>query len=53
MRDFHATLNLTFQAKDEEEALEIAKICRDAITSSNLGAVPFKIDVDIDDVEEN
>lgn len=62
MKSYHATLNLTFEAHNEEEALEIAQVCRDAIVlilagsgqvSKNLGSQSYKVKVDIDDVEEN
>jgi len=57
MTSFHATLNLTFDARDEEQALEIAQACRQVILAfqgTNLHAVqPYKVAVDIDDVEEN
>lgn len=53
MRSFHATLNLTFDAVDEVQALEIAQACKAVITSSQLRLQPYKVDVDIDDVEEN
>lgn len=56
MKTFHVTLNLTFDAKDEQEALDIAKACKELITNlpTRLQHMqPYKVGVDIDDVEEN
>ncbi len=57
-KSFHATLNLSFEARDEQQALEIAQVCKDAIQAwhdhPQLRLVqPHKVEVDIDDVEEN
>lgn len=51
MTSFHATLNLTFDAGDLEEAAEIAEACKRSI--AEYSKQPFKVDVDIDDIEEN
>lgn len=50
MREFHATLNLTFDADDEEEALFIATICRNAV--AEYERQPYKVEIEVDKVEE-
>lgn len=55
MKQFHATLNLTFEAHDEEEALVIAQACQamiDKLPARLAHMQPYKVAVDIDDVEE-
>lgn len=50
LKDFHASLYLHFQARDQEEAIEIARICKEAI--EKYERQPYKVSVDIGDVEE-
>jgi len=50
LRDYHTTLDLTFQARDRDEALEIAAICARAI--EEYDRQPYKVAVNTDDVEE-
>jgi hypothetical protein len=50
MTEYHATINLTFDAISEEQALEIAKLF--ASIGANSPLQPFKVETEVDDVEE-
>lgn len=50
MREYHATLNLIYDARDREEAAEIAEICARAIREYQRQ--PYKVEVETDDLEE-
>ena len=49
MTTYHATLSLTFDAQDPEEAMFIAMICRNAI--AEYERQPYKVEIEVDDVE--
>lgn len=51
MKDYSARLNLSFQARDEEEAREIAALCKQAIELYEKQ--PFKVSVDVDFIQED
>lgn len=51
MTEYHATINLTFDAVSEDQALEVAKLF--ASIGANSPLMPFKVETDIDDVEKN
>jgi hypothetical protein len=51
MKSFHATLNLTFEAKDEQQALAIAQDAK--VLLQDPHNFPWKVEVEIDDTEEN
>lgn len=48
MKTFTFTLNVQVDARDKEEALAIAGACKTALEVQTA----FKLEVDIDDVEE-
>lgn len=50
MTTYHATINLTFDAISEDQALEVAKLFASIGANSPLQC--FKVDVEVDDVEE-
>lgn len=58
LKDYTVCLNLAYQARNEEDALEIAQIIKNAIqsaaesTSTRTPDFPYKVEVDIDDLEE-
>jgi hypothetical protein len=49
MTEYHATINLTFHAISEDQALEIAKLF--ASIGANSPLQPFKVETEVDDVE--
>lgn len=53
MKTYTFTLNIEVDARDAEQALEIAKACAGVLTTCQLAMHPFKLrNVEVDKVEE-